>query len=165
MKKWRRTGSDHVPVQFSATGLALLVDIARLEIALALSSSRRPHLPAGVFEIVGVDEFHRAMSDHVGGLIAEDGGDARADLDEIAAGVGYQDEVVRGIEDAPPLLDFLVERLLRLLAFGDVMRDLGSADDLARSRPDRRDAERNLDIAPVLVHAQRFIMIDRARRG
>ena len=97
--------------------LALLVDIARLEIALALSASRRPHLPAGVFEIVGVDEFHRAVSDHVGGLIAEDHGDAWADLDKIPRGVGHQDEVVRGIEYAPPLLDFLAERMLPSACF------------------------------------------------
>ena len=141
--------------------LALLVDIARLEIALALSPSRRPHLLAGVFEIVGVDEFHRAVSDHVGGLIAEDRGDARADLDEIPRGVGHQDEVVRGIEDAPPLLDFLAERLLRPLAFGDVARGLGDADDLAGGRADRGDAQRNVDGAAILAHARRLVMFDR----
>ena len=58
------------PVQ--RDGLAVLVDIARLEIALALSPSRRPHLVAGVFEIVGVDELDRAVPDHVRRLIAED---------------------------------------------------------------------------------------------
>ena len=69
------------PVQ--RNGLAFLVDIARLEIALALSPSRRAHLAPRVFEIVGVDELDRAVSDHVRRLIAENGGDARADLDEI----------------------------------------------------------------------------------
>ena len=80
------------PVQ--RNGLAVLVDVAGLEIALLLPAPRRPHLVAGVFEIVGVDEFHRAVPDHLGRLVAEDGLDARADLDEIARGVGHQDEVV-----------------------------------------------------------------------
>ena len=120
------------PVQ--RDGLAVLVDIARLEIAL-LCPRRAARISLRVlFEIVGVDEFHRAVPDHVGGLIAEDRRGARADLDEIPRGVGHQDEVVRGIEDAPPLLDFLAERLLRPLAFGDVARDLGDADDLAGGR-------------------------------
>ena len=69
------------PVQ--RNGLASLVDIARLEIAFVLSPSRRSHLAPRVFEIVGVDELHRAVPDHVRRLIAENGGDARADLDEI----------------------------------------------------------------------------------
>ena len=132
--------------------LALLVDIARLEIALALSPSRRPHLPAGMLEIVGVDEFHCGMSDHVGGLIAEDRGDARADLDEITRGVGHEDEIVRGIEDAPSFLDFLAERTLRPLVFGGVVRGFGDADDFAGGRADRGDAQRDIDGAAILAH-------------
>ena len=139
------------PVQ--RDGLAFLVDIARLEIALALSPSRRPHLLSGVLEVVRVDEFHRAMSDHVGGLIAEDRGDAGADLEENPRGVGHEDEVVRGIEYAPPLLDFLAERMLRPLAFGDVARGFGDADDLAGGQADRGDAQRNVDGAAILAQA------------
>ena len=59
-----RLGPRSGPVQ--RNGLAVLVDIARLEIAHALSAARRPHLLAGVFEIVGMDELDRAVSDHIG---------------------------------------------------------------------------------------------------
>jgi hypothetical protein len=97
-----------------------------------------------VFEIVGVDEFHRAMSDHVGRLIAEDRSDARADLDEITPGVGHEDEIVRGIEDAPSLFDLLAERTLRPLVFGGVARGFGDADDFAGGRADRGDAQRDI---------------------
>ena len=68
---------------------------------------------------------------------------------------------LRGLEDAPPLLDLLAERLLRPLAFGDVARGLGDADDFAGGRADRGDAQRNIDAAAVLVHAHGFVMFDR----
>ena len=67
---------------------------------------------------------------------------------------------MRGLEDAPPLLDLLIERLLRSLAFGDVARDLGSADDFAGERSDRRDGQQHIDVAAVLVHAHGFVILD-----
>ncbi len=44
-----------------------------------------------------------------------------------------EDEVVGSLEYPPALLDFLAERLLRPLAFGDVARGLRDADDLRRT--------------------------------
>ncbi len=43
---------------------AVLVDVARLEIAHLVAAPRRPHLVAGAVEIVGMDEFDRAVPDH-----------------------------------------------------------------------------------------------------
>ena len=87
-----------------------------------------------------MDEFDRAVSDHFRGLVTEDGPGARADLDEIPCRIRHQDEVLRSLEDAPPFLDFLIERRLCPLAVGDVVRGFGDADDFTRDRPDRGDA-------------------------
>ena len=64
-------------------GLAVLVDIAGLEVAHLPPAPRRPHLFTRAVEIVGMDEFDRAVPDHFVGPIAQDGHGARADLDEI----------------------------------------------------------------------------------
>ena len=75
--------------------------------------------------------------------------------------VGDQDQVLRGLEDAAALFDFLVERLPGFLGFGDVAGDLGDADDRARWRPDRGDAERNLDWSAIVAQPHRFVVLDR----
>ncbi len=106
-----------------------------------------------------MDELDRAAAHHFRGLVAENGAGARADLDEIAGGIRHQDEVLRGLEDALAFLDLLMERLLRELALGDVARGLGGADDPARSGADRRDAERDVHVAPALVQAQCFELV------
>ena len=49
----------------------------------------------------------------------------------------------------------------RPLAFGDVARGLGDADDLAGGRADRGDAQRNVDGAAILAHARRLEMFNR----
>src|SRR5438874_11472261 len=94
-------------------GLSVLVDVTRLEAAHLSPAARRAHLAARAVEIVGMDEFDRAVSDHFRGLVTEDGPGARADLDEIPCRIRYQDEVLRSLEDATPFLDFLIERRLR----------------------------------------------------
>ncbi len=78
----------------------------------------------------------------------------------VALGIRHQDQVLRGFEDAAPFLDLLAEGLLGPLALGNVAGDLGCADDCARRRLDRRDAERNLDRAAVLAQPYRFAVID-----
>ena len=50
------------PVQ--RDGLAVLVDVAGLEVSLLLPAPRRAHLAARALEIVGVDEFDGAVADH-----------------------------------------------------------------------------------------------------
>ena len=107
-----------------------------------------------------MDESDRAAAGHFRGIVAEDGHRARADLDEISGAIGHEDEVLRGFENALPLFDFLVQRLLRPLAVGDVARDLRGPDDPARRRADRRNAERNFDRSAVLVEAQGLEMFD-----
>ena len=88
MKKWRLTGSDQVPVQFSAMAWPSLWMYRVSKLRLFLPAARGAHLVAGVFEIIGMDEFHRAVSDHLSGIVADNGQGARADLNEIACGVG-----------------------------------------------------------------------------
>ena len=142
-------------------GLAILVDIARLEVAHEPSVSRRPHLRARAVEIVGMDEFDRAMPDHFFRPVTQDGHRARADLNESSRGIRHQDEILRRLEDALALLDLLVERRLRPLALADVARGLGGADDLSRHRPDRGDAERDVHRPAVLVQPQGLVLLDR----
>src|SRR3954469_21526440 len=67
---------------------------------------------------------------------------------------------MRGLENAAPLLDLLGQGLLRPLDFGDVARGLGSADDFAGGRADRRDTQQNLDVAASLVRSRGFEMFD-----
>ena len=55
----------------------------------------------------------------------------RTDLDEISFGIGDEDQILRGFENPPPLLDFLIQRLARSLALADVARNLRGADNLA----------------------------------
>src|SRR6202043_2674148 len=102
-------------------------------------------------EILGMNEINRDVSDHLLGPIAQDGHRARADLNKTACGIRDHNEVLRFLEDTPSLLDFLVARLLRLLAFADVACGLGSSDDLSPRRSDRGDAERDLHFSAVLV--------------
>ena len=47
--------------------VAVLVDIARVEVAHLPAAPRRPHLLAGAVEIVRMDELDRAMPDHLFG--------------------------------------------------------------------------------------------------
>ncbi len=137
------------------------MDIARFEISHLASAPRRPHFVAGIFEVVGIDEFGRAMPDHVFRPVSENAHSAGADLNEISRGIRHQDQILRGFEDAPPFLDFLIERRLRAPAFGDVARDLRGADDRARRRADRRDTERDLHLSAVLAQPRGFMLFDR----
>src|SRR3981081_2293101 len=107
-----------------------------------------------------MDEFDRAVPDHLRGSITQDGHRARADLNEISRGVCHQDEVLRGLENTLPLLDLLAERGLRAFALADVARGFGSANDLTGCRSDRRHGKRNIDLAAVLVQPQCFVMLD-----
>ena len=50
--------------------------------------------------------------------------------------------------------------VLRPLAFRDVARDLGNADDLALLITERRDGQRNIQQAAVLAQADRLEMVD-----
>ena len=107
------------------------MDVACFEIPLLQPAARRAHLAPCAFEIIGVDEFDGAVSDHLGRIVTENDLGARTDLDEISGGIGHEDEVMRGLEDAPPFLDLLIECPFRPLAVGNVARDLGDADDFA----------------------------------
>ena len=113
-------------------GLSIPVNIAGVEVAHDPAAPRRPHLFAGTVEIVGMDEFDRAVADHLFGPIANDRHRTRTDLNEISLGIGDQDEVLRSLEDALPLLDLLTERLLRSFALADVVRDLRRSDNFPR---------------------------------
>jgi hypothetical protein len=46
-------------------------------------------------------------------------------------GVGDQDQILRSFEDAPSLLDLLLQRALVAVPLGDVAGGLGDADDRA----------------------------------
>jgi hypothetical protein len=65
------------------------------------------------------------------------------------------------------LLTSLVEKngsntlsMIGLLVVGDVAGDLGGANDLARRRSDRRNAERDVDRPAILADADRLVVID-----
>ena len=138
----------------------VLVEVAGLEIAHLPAAPRQPHFVARAVEIVGMDEFDRGVPDHFRGLIAQDGHRAGADLDEGSLGVGYQDQVLRGLEDAPPLLDLLAQRPLGAFARGDVARDRGGSHHLAGRGLDRRDHQRDVPPAAILVQAHGVVMFD-----
>src|SRR5258708_5973771 len=105
-------------------GPSIPVDVAGLEVAHLLAAPRRTHLLACAVEIAGIDEFERAMPDHLLGPITQDGQGTRADLNEIALGVANQNQILRGLEDAPPLLDLLIKCPLGSFALADVARHL-----------------------------------------
>ena len=105
MKKCRRTGSDHAPSHDSVTMRPSLWMKRVSKFRVCLSAPRGPHFVAGVVEIVAVDEFDRVEADHLLGRVSQDGLRARADLDQHALGIGDQDQILRGLEDAPPFLD------------------------------------------------------------
>src|SRR5690348_5539858 len=107
-----------------------------------------------------MDEVFPAMADHLVRPIAKDGLAARADLDDVAARIHHQDQVLRGFEDAAALLGLLPQRQPRPVGLADVAGDLGDADGRARRRLDRRDAERHLDLAAVLAPAHSLIVLD-----
>src|SRR6478736_6439472 len=87
-------------------------------------------------------------------------------IDErIAVGAGrmpsdclYDAEQVLG-----PMVDLLqqpLDLLLRPLPLGDVMRDLGDADDVAGVVEDWREGDGDLDRATVLADTHRFVVLD-----
>ena len=132
--------------------LAVLANVTGLEVAHLPAVPRRAHFLAGGIEVVGVDEFDRTVPDHLFGPITQDRHRTRRDLNEISPRVRHQDEILRGLEDTAPLLDLLVERLLRSFGFGDIARDLGRSDNLSRDGPDRRYGKRHMYLGAILVH-------------
>ncbi|MGY4372018.1 hypothetical protein ACVW1A_008083 [Bradyrhizobium sp. LB1.3] len=104
-----RIGPRAHPIQRDL--VTVVVVVARLEAALDGAAPRRAHLASCPVEIVGMDELGCAVSDHVLRTESEDILHARADLDEIAKTVGDQDEILRGLEDALPLLDLAAQFL------------------------------------------------------
>ena len=144
---------------------AVLVQVATLEVAHGAAVARHAHLVAGGVQVARMDEVDRVAADHLVRRVAEDVLDARAHVQDEALVVGHQDEVERGLEDLPPLLDLAHEVGLRLAVRADVARDLGGADDLARCRLDRRHAERHVDAAAVARDPCGLEMLDRLAAG
>ena len=66
-----RLGPASHPVQHH--DMAVLVRIARLEIAHLQAAPGRAHFLPGALEIVGVDEIDRAVADHLFGPVTQDG--------------------------------------------------------------------------------------------
>ncbi|MGX1066182.1 hypothetical protein AB7M39_005547 [Bradyrhizobium diazoefficiens] len=66
------------------------------------------HFLARLFEMGRVDEIGAAVADHVVGPVAENGLAARADLRDMALRVHDHDQVLRGVEKLPPLLELLL---------------------------------------------------------
>jgi hypothetical protein len=80
--------------------LAVLVHVARLEIAHRVAAARQPHLVARPLEIVGIEVLRGVPADEVFGLVAEERAHARAYLDDVALAVDDEDEIEGGFEDA-----------------------------------------------------------------
>ena len=139
---------------------AVLVNVARFEIAHDLTATRHAHLRSGRIEIVGMDEFNGAAADHLSRLEPQNCGRARADLNEVAFAIRYQDQVLRRLDDTAALLDLLRERRLRLVPFGDVACNRAGAGDGSGRRLDRRNTERNIDGRTSFVEARGLERID-----
>ena len=73
--------------------MALLVDVARLEVARMPASARQAHLIARGIEILGIDEVRTAAPDHLVGSIAQDTFATRADMRERAATVRNENKI------------------------------------------------------------------------
>jgi hypothetical protein len=92
--------------------VAILVQVAHLEAAHLAAAPGRAHLLTSGFQILGMNEVDRAVSDHLVRPDAENRARARADLHEVADLVGDQDEILRGLENTLALLDLAAQRLL-----------------------------------------------------
>jgi hypothetical protein len=108
----------------------ILVKVAQIDIVQTLAAPRHAHRGSRNFQIVRMDEVERVPADHLFRQVAENGLDARADLDQSPLGVRNDDQVLRRFEDAAPFLDLLAQRLLGLAAFREVAGCSGGADDL-----------------------------------
>ncbi len=115
--------------------------IARIEAPPQLTAPRGAHFIAGTVEVVTVDEVDRAVTDHFLRQVSQYGLGAWADLDQKALGIGDQDQILGGFEDAAPFFDLLAECLLGSPALGDVAGNLGYPDDRSGRGFDRRYAE------------------------
>jgi hypothetical protein len=71
------------------------------------------------------------VADHFIRQISEDRLAARTDLDQKPGRIGDQDQVLRRLENAPPILGLLAQRVFGLLSLADVTGDFRDADDPA----------------------------------
>ncbi len=144
------------PVQHD--GVAVPVHVAYLEAALLPAAPGRAHLLPRGLEILGMDEVDGAVSDHLVGPDAENDARARADLHEITDLVGDQDQIMRGFEDALPLLDLAAQRLLigrRLqVQRAEQPRQLTLHRDVLGQQHDQDEARRAQAVEPSGIEAE-----------
>ncbi len=89
---------------------------------------------------------------------SEDRFGLRIPLQDDAAIVGLDKCLQRVGDDVPRHLLAFEQRLLRHLLRGDIAGNAGGADDRSRLRPDRGDAERDVDPPVILIDANRFVV-------
>src|SRR5262245_10099781 len=116
----------------------VLMKDPRIRYLVALAAPGRAHVRARHFEIVGVDEVFAAAANHLVRPVAQDGFAAWADLDQKAARIHYEYQILRRLEDAAAFLGPLAQRELCPVDLGDIARDLGNADGRPGRRLDRR---------------------------
>src|SRR5215510_3077460 len=90
----------------------------------SLAALERTQFLAGVLQMIGMDEIGPAAPDHLIRPIAEDGFAAWTDLHDLVRGAHDHDQVLRGVEDLPPLLELLLQRPLGSPGLGEAAGDL-----------------------------------------
>jgi hypothetical protein len=86
------------------------VPVAGLEDARLLTTAQCAHVVARPIEIVGMDEADRAAACHLFRPVAQYRFAARADPDDVAPGVGDQNQIRRGMEDLAAFFDLCSTR-------------------------------------------------------
>ena len=109
--------------------VAVLVNIAGVEIADLAAAPRQTHFVAGGFKIVRMNEIDADMADHLLRPIIQDGLGARAHTQETALPVRHQDQIQRSVEQSRVLLDFMLERVLARVGPQPASADRGKSRD------------------------------------
>ena len=107
-----------------------------------------------------MEKFAGVVTDHFLRRISQDGFGAWAYLHQDSPGVDHKDQILRSLEDAASLLDLLAQGVLGSSACRNVAGGRGCTDDLSRWRPDRGNAERNLDQAAIVAQTLGFVVLD-----
>src|SRR5437879_9986666 len=92
--------------------MPILVKAAGVVELGAIATPQRAHLLARLLQVIGMNEVDAAAADHLLRPEAENGFAARADLNDIPVRIHDHDQILRGVEDLPPLLQLLLERSL-----------------------------------------------------
>src|SRR5207302_10702677 len=106
------------------------------------------------------DQVAQGLSDRVVARPSEDRLRLRVPIDDDSVLVHLNERGQGRVDDAARHSLAVKESLLYCFALRDIAHDLGSADDDARRRFDRRHAERDVNTPLVFAGALGFVMVD-----